>query len=102
MAENYLLKRTDQAAEFLSLLANEKRLQIVSHLLREELPVNIIAERVALSQSALSQHLAKLRAVGLVETRRDRQMIYYSCRSHPVRQVLKTLDDIFGSVLAVA
>ena len=43
--------------------------------------VGAIAEKVSLSQSALSQHLAKLRSLNLVETRRDRQMIYYSCKS---------------------
>ena len=41
--------------------------------------VGAIAKKVSLSQSALSQHLAKLRSLNLVETRRDRQMIYYSC-----------------------
>lgn len=66
------------------------------------MPVNKIADRVALSQSALSQHLAKLRATGLVETRRDRQMIYYSCKSNEVREVLQTLDGIFTAATARA
>ena len=79
------------AAALLTLLGNEKRLVIVSHLLDGEMSVGAIAEKVSLSQSALSQHLAKLRNVHLVETRRDRQMIYYSCRSDAVRQLLGTL-----------
>jgi DNA-binding transcriptional ArsR family regulator len=58
--------------------------------------VGAIAEKVDLSQSALSQHLAKLRSMNLVETRRDRQMIYYSCKSESVRRLLETLEDIFG------
>ena len=41
-------------------------------------------------------HLAKLRSMNLVETRRDRQMIYYSCRSASVRRLLETLEEIFG------
>ncbi len=102
MVKNLLHDRADEAAEFLSLLANGKRLQIMSHLLKEEMPVNKIADRVALSQSALSQHLAKLRATGLVETRRDRQMIYYSCKSNEVREVLQTLDGIFTTATARA
>lgn len=102
MVKNLLHDRADEAAEFLSLLANGKRLQIMSHLLKEEMPVNKIADRVALSQSALSQHLAKLRATGLVETRRDRQMIYYSCKSNEVREVLQTLDGIFTAATARA
>jgi DNA-binding transcriptional ArsR family regulator len=43
----------------------------------------------------LSQHLAKLRSLGLVQTRRDRQMIYYSCRSDAVRRLLALLEELF-------
>lgn len=93
---NKLLDNAVAAAEFLALVANEKRLAILSHLLDDELTVGTIAEKVSLSQSALSQHLAKLRALNLVETRRDRQMIYYTCKSEAVRKVLDTLDEVFG------
>ena len=87
--------RTDAAADFLNVLGNSKRLSILQHLLKGEMPVNAMAEEVGLSQSALSQHLAKLRSHGLVATRRDRQMIYYSCDLPAVRQTLETLADIF-------
>lgn len=96
MVSGKLLKNAAQAAELLAMVGNEKRLQILSHLLSDEMTVGAIAEKVLLSQSALSQHLAKLRSVNLVETRRDRQMIYYSCRSEPVRLLIGTLDGIFG------
>jgi DNA-binding transcriptional ArsR family regulator len=91
-----LIENAKAAATFLTLMGNEKRLTIVSHLLEGEMSVGAIADKVSLSQSALSQHLAKLRALELVETRRDRQMIYYSCNSEAVRKVLHTLDGIFG------
>jgi len=68
----------------------------VEHLLDNEMSVGAIAEKVDLSQSALSQHLARLRSMNLVETRRDRQMVFYSCRSPSVRRLLETLEDIFG------
>ena len=87
----------DEAAELLSLLANGKRLIIVEHLIDNEMSVGAIAKKFSLSQSALSQHLAKLRGLELVETRRDRQMIYYSCKSAAVRRLFVTLDDIFGT-----
>ena len=87
----------ETAAEFLAAIGNGKRLAIMCHLLCGELSVGEIATRVELSQSALSQHLARLRNMGLVETRRERQMIYYSCSSPDVRLVLVTLDDIFGA-----
>jgi DNA-binding transcriptional ArsR family regulator len=96
MVSKKLLDNAGDAAEFLTLISNEKRLAILALLLRGEMTVGSIADRVALSQSALSQHLAKLRGLGLVETRRERQMIYYSCNSDAVKQVLRTLDGIFG------
>jgi len=95
MASNIFIADTEAAAAFLTLMGNEKRLAILSHLLDDELSVGTIAERISLSQSALSQHLAKLRSFGLVETRRDRQMIYYSCRSEAVRQLLDMLAERF-------
>jgi ArsR family transcriptional regulator, virulence genes transcriptional regulator len=96
MISKKLLENVDEAADFLAILGNSKRLVIMSHLLDGELSVGAIAERVSLSQSALSQHLAKLRSLDLVETRRDRQMIYYSCKSVAVRRLFLTLDDIYG------
>jgi DNA-binding transcriptional ArsR family regulator len=86
----------DAAAALLSLLANGKRLAIIEQLLDNEMSVGAIAEKVSLSQSALSQHLAKLRSLNLVETRRDRQMIYYSCRSQAARRVIETLEELFA------
>lgn len=97
MVSEQLVDNADMVAEFLSAIGNGKRLAIMCHLLGGELSVGEIAGKVELSQSALSQHLAKLRALGLVETRRERQMIYYSCSSSKVREVLTTLDGIFGA-----
>ncbi|MER8368722.1 MULTISPECIES: metalloregulator ArsR/SmtB family transcription factor [unclassified Mesorhizobium] len=96
MVSNKLVANAGTAAAFLTLMGNEKRLLIMSYLAEGEMSVGAIAEKVSLSQSALSQHLAKLRASELVETRRDRQMIYYSCKSEAVRELLHMLDGIFG------
>lgn len=95
-----LVDNADEAARFLSAIGNGKRLAIMCHLVSDELSVGEIAERVDLSQSALSQHLAKLRNMDLVATRRDRQMIFYSCRSDRVRHLLATLDSMFGAPAA--
>jgi DNA-binding transcriptional ArsR family regulator len=97
MVSAKLIADTEAAATFLTLMGNEKRLAIMGHLVDDELSVGAIAERVDLSQSALSQHLAKLRGLGLVQTRRDRQMIYYSCHSEAVRRLLTLLAAIFDS-----
>ena len=98
MSPTRLVERADEVAEILALLGNGKRLAIMCHLADRELTVGAIAERVSLSQSALSQHLAKLRSLGLVETRRERQMIYYSCSTGAVPELLRALVRIFAPV----
>ena len=95
MRPTSLVERSEDIAGILSLLGNAKRLAIMCHLAEGELSVGAIAERVQLSQSALSQHLAKLRERGLVETRRERQLIYYSCPPGPLRELLNSLTRIF-------
>lgn len=88
--------RTNEEASLLSLLANGKRLTIVKHLIEEELSVGALAKKVSLSQPAVSQHLAKLRSKKLVETRRERQTIYYSCKSGGVRLLVVTLEGLIN------
>lgn len=97
MISNQLVDNADMAAQFLSAIGNGKRLAIMCYLTHGEMSVGEIAQKVQLSQSALSQHLAKLRNMGLVKTRRDRQMIYYSCSSPDMRRILLTVDDLFGA-----
>lgn len=95
MVSGVLLQRADEAARLLSVIGNGKRLAILCLLVNGEMSVGTIAEKVELSQSALSQHLAKLRGEDLVATRRDRQTIFYSCKSDGVRKILATLDGLF-------
>ena len=85
-----------EAARFLKLLANESRLLVLCHLQAfGEMPVNRLAEEVGLSQSALSQHLAKLREDGLVTYRRDSQTLYYRLLDARAAEVLGLLREIF-------
>jgi len=81
-------------AKLLALLANDKRLLIASLIFQEEHNVTDLAEKVGLSQSALSQHLARFRAAGVVATRRDAQTIYYSTSHEGVRRILEALDQM--------
>jgi ArsR family transcriptional regulator, virulence genes transcriptional regulator len=83
------------AAELLKALGDEQRLLVLCSLAEGALTVGELNRRVALSQSALSQHLAKLREAGLVETRREAQTIHYSLASGPVTAVMSTLRDIY-------
>ncbi|MCO6185378.1 metalloregulator ArsR/SmtB family transcription factor [Rhizobium sp. L1K21] len=91
----FLHDNTDPASEFLSAMANAKRLLILCNLVEAEITVGALADKIGLSQSALSQHLSKLRAMDLVATRRDAQTIYYSCTDERVHEMLQTLNGIF-------
>lgn len=90
-----LNKMAREASELLAAMANEKRLMILCHLLDGETSVNELAELVAMNQSALSQQLAKLRALKLVDTRRDAQQVYYRLGSVEVERILQTLYGIY-------
>lgn len=83
--------KLEHQAKLLPAMANEKRLQILKLISERELGVGELASMVGLSQSALSQHLAKLRADQLVVTRRDAQSVYYSTSHSGVRSILRTL-----------
>ena len=74
----FFFVNVDQAADSLSALANT-------------------AKAIDLSQSALSQHLAKLRALDLVSTRRDAQTIYYMVSSPHIELMLSTLSSLYMS-----
>ncbi len=83
------------AATLLRTLANRHRLQVLCALSDGELAVGEINGRVRLSQSALSQHLAVLRAEGLVATRRAAQTIYYRMVPGPALEVMRVVQGIF-------
>ncbi len=83
----------DDAAQLLKMLANGQRLRILCLLVEGELSVGQINRFVDLSQSALSQHLARLREQSLVATRRDGQTIYYRLNDGPAQRIILSLHD---------
>lgn len=90
----------NKASALLKALANEKRLMIVCTLSQGEKNVGELEAVVGLSQSALSQHLARLRRDGVVDTRREAQTIYYSIKDKAVPAVLACLNRLYeASVL---
>ncbi len=84
-------------AAFLKTLANEQRLLILCALLEGEQNVGQLNERVDLSASALSQHLAWLREAALVSTRRQGQTIFYRLADARVEEVMALLKKLFCS-----
>ncbi len=91
-----LERKAAEAAQFLKLLANENRLLILCRLvLAREMSVSDLAEAVGLSQSALSQHLAKMREEGLLATRREAQTVFYRIANPNAARLLALLKSIY-------
>jgi DNA-binding transcriptional ArsR family regulator len=90
-----LAESAQAAARLLKLLASEQRLLLLCRLIAGEASVGDLAEHAKLAHSATSQHLAKMRAEGLVATRREAQTIYYRLADPAAVRVLDTLCDIY-------
>jgi DNA-binding transcriptional ArsR family regulator len=89
-------RKAGEAAQLLKLLANENRLLILCRLvLARELSVNDLVDAVGISQSALSQHLAKMREEGLLATRREAQTVYYRIADPNAERLLALLKAIY-------
>lgn len=83
------------AANLMKALGNESRLMILCLLSEGERSVSDLNDIIPLSQSALSQQLARLRQQGLVKTRRESQTIFYSLANGPTDRVIHLLHDIY-------
>ncbi len=92
---SYVQENVEKAALLLKSLSNEKRLHIICSIYDGEKNVGELEKIVGLSQSALSQHLGRLRRDGIVKTRRDAQTIYYSIKSDEAHYIIKALRDIY-------
>ena len=90
---NELLDGIEDVSALLKALANEKRVAILRHLLQGEKSVGEMGQLLDLSQSALSQHLARLRGALIVKTRRVAQTIYYSLDGGRAKIVLRALHE---------
>lgn len=84
-------RNAEKAEALLKLLANARRLMILCHLVKGEKTVGELEELIDLSQSALSQHLAKLREHSVVECEKRGQMVYYNISNPEVEAMLGTL-----------
>lgn len=88
-------RNASDAVSLLKGLANESRLMILCVLSEGELSVGQLNQRIKLSQSALSQHLAVLREQGLVQTRRESQTIYYRLSDTTALTIIELLHDVY-------
>jgi len=87
--------KAEQAARLLAAMGHGKRLLALCHLREGETSVGRLAELVGLGPSALSQHLARLRDLGLVETRREGQTIHYRLASPEIAALLELLYRLY-------
>jgi len=83
------------ASRLMAAMANDNRLMILCQLIEGEKTVGQLASLIGLSQSALSQHLARLRADKLVRTRRQAQTIWYSLHGNDARRVIDLLFSMY-------
>jgi len=90
-----LKNQARRASSLLKAMGNERRMLILCFLAEGEKSVSELEKLVGLSQSALSQHLARLRRDKLVRTRRSAQTIYYSLNGRDATSVMRTLHDLF-------
>ncbi len=88
-------RNATDAVSLLKGLANESRLMIMCVLAEGEISVGQLNQRIKLSQSALSQHLAVLRDQGLVQTRRESQTIYYRLEDSAAMNIIELLHDFY-------
>lgn len=87
--------QSESASKLLKALANPQRLRILCLLIEQEMTVGQINEKIELSQSALSQHLAILRDKELVTTRKQAQTVFYQVTDGPVTEIIQTLHDLY-------
>jgi ArsR family transcriptional regulator, virulence genes transcriptional regulator len=90
-----MMDNAKRASDFLKALAHESRLMILCILAEGEKSVSALEEELGLRQPTVSQQLARLRADGLVATRRDGKTIYYSLASAEARTVIGAIYDVF-------
>lgn len=87
----------ENAAKLLDSMSNPHRLRVLCELHEGELMVGDLQDRIGISQSNLSQQLARLRRDGLVATRRESQKIFYSLASDEVVKIIHLLHELFCS-----
>ena len=90
-----MVDNAKRASDFLKALAHESRLMILCILAEGEKSVSELEDILSLRQPTVSQQLARLRADGLVSTRRDGKAIYYTLASEEARVVIGAIYDVF-------
>lgn len=86
-----------KACELMKTLGHKDRLMVLCHLSSGEKSVGELAALLEISQSPLSQHLARMRKESLVKTRREAQTIYYSIASEEAARIVALMHELYCS-----
>ncbi|MFT7132786.1 MAG: DNA-binding transcriptional ArsR family regulator [Cyclobacteriaceae bacterium] len=84
-----------KASELMKLLGHPDRLMILCELKSGEQSVGQLTDKIGISQSLVSQHLARMRYADVVSTRRDAQVVYYTLKEGPAAIMIDTTYNIF-------
>lgn len=98
MKLSILCERATEVAGLLKLVANEQRLVLLCRLREGEASVGELVQLCRLSQSSVSQHLAKMREGGILQTRRDAQTIFYRLANPHVEALMDFMCDRFNDM----
>jgi len=94
-----LRERADEVSGLLKLLANPNRLLVACEMMEGERSVSEIEQRTGVRQPNLSRDLARLRAEGLVTTRREAKQVFYSLADDRIQALMQALCAAFGADL---
>ncbi len=90
-----ILENSKKATDFIKLLSNQSRLLVLCSIIEKPLCVNDLVDITQISQSALSQHLARMSKEGMIEGSRRGSKIFYSIKDPNIYKIIKSLHDIF-------
>ncbi|MDV5168421.1 metalloregulator ArsR/SmtB family transcription factor [Photobacterium rosenbergii] len=86
--------QADEVAQWLKMLAHPERLMVLCQLTQGEMPLKLLQQHSNLGQSALSQHLAILKAHELVSFRKQSQQVFYSLADQKAKKLIEALQNI--------
>ena len=90
-----MLESAERASDMMKLLGHKHRLMMLCELKVSERSVGELSNSLGISQSLVSQHLARMRHENVVTSRRDAQVVYYSLKEGEAAVLISTLYDIF-------
>ena len=93
--ENIEPEKISSATEALKAIAHERRLRILCTLLEGPKNVSELQEATGISQANLSQHLGKMRTLGVLTCERDGKQVYYELAHPSYRKIVEALQEVF-------